>query len=260
MGVPSSYLLWSSSICLPLVLLVHASAQVRRTGTQVSAGLHRREQWREGQGQSLVSRAWNSQREQCQGWQSRIFPGRTWVFDAWPPAPDVWDAEHLPLSHAWHAGVCGAHFALQVEDSGKLSAWLIVWSPPYPKGLALPHVPSLICAFSQILWMSASPGTPFFCRLEAAHSPISEVQASLKLLTRIGGDCLFSVLIRNWLMTMEAANSDTTYYSFSPRPFLVWSCLAPSMLCSWHPALWLQSPLGTDAVKASLSYRRHCYV
>lgn len=124
---------------------------------------------------------------------------------------------------------------------------------PAPRSLSHPD-------FSQILWMSASPGTPFFCRLEAAYSPISEVQASLKLLTRIGGNCLFSVLIRNWLMTMEAANSDTTYYSFSPRPFLVWSCLAPSMLCSWHPALWLQSPLGTDAVKASLSYRRHCYV
>lgn len=38
------------------------------------------------------------------------------------PGPLHLTSEMLPLSHAWHAGACGAHFALQVEDSGKLSA------------------------------------------------------------------------------------------------------------------------------------------
>lgn len=50
---------------------------------------------------------------------------------------------------------------------------------------------------------------------------------------------------------MKAAKSDTIYCYVSTRPFLVWSCFAPSMLC---PAGILLSgyspPAGTDAVKA----------
>ena len=248
MGVPSSYLLWSSSICLPLVLLVHASAQVHRTGTQVSEGRHRREQWREAQGQSLVSRAWSSQREQCQGWQSWIFPGRTWVL----PGPLHLTSEMLSICLSLMPGMLESvkpilHSRWRTQVSCLPD--LLFGVPPTPRAWSCPTFPLSSCFLTNSL--NACLAWHPFCSLEAAYSPVSEVQASLKLLTRIGGDCLFSVLIRNWLMPMEAANSDTTYCPFSPRPFLVWSCLAPSMLCSWHPALWLQPPLGTDVVKAS---------
>lgn len=160
MGVPSSDLLRPSSICLPLALLVHVTAQVFSKGTQVrpvSAGIHRREQWREGQGKTLPLQSAGLEvvkGSKCLGWQPWIFPGRTWVL----PGPMLLTAEAPSISlsfslSAWDAGSPWSSFRTPSEDSGELSAWLIVRSPP-PQGLS-PAPPFLSHpAFPQIFRMS----------------------------------------------------------------------------------------------------------
>lgn len=72
-AVPSSHLFQSSSTRLPLVSLVHVLNQVFRKSTQVYRGICRyiqKASWREHQGKPLPlkssSRAWSSQRKQCQ--------------------------------------------------------------------------------------------------------------------------------------------------------------------------------------------------
>lgn len=110
LGIPSSGLLWSLSLCLPLVLWAHA--WVFRKSTQTQAGICSHTQTGT-RGSSSRASPWNQQGlmepkgavSQVTAW---IFP-RTWV----PPGPGLLWSEApaflwLCLSHAWGTGVHGA--------------------------------------------------------------------------------------------------------------------------------------------------------
>lgn len=117
----------------------------------------------------------------------------------WPHVPAVWDPQHFSVSASlWGLGHWSPwnSFCPLREDSGELSAWHIVRSPPCPKDTC-PTFP-----FSSWVLTNSLKALPclasicLLCSTEAAYSPVSEVQAPLTLRTRASGDHLFSALLR----------------------------------------------------------------
>lgn len=153
----------------------------------------------------------------------------------------------LPLSFACDAGIHRVHFLSQVRTQVRCLPSLLPRDLPTPPFFSHP-------VFSQSVWtitLSAPPS--LFGSSEAAVRMLSTL-LSLRLkfpqnYWRGLGETNCSWF---WLgfVPMEAVDSDTICCSFPTHPFLLWLSFAPSMLCSWRPALWLQPTLGTEAVKA----------
>lgn len=155
MGIPSPCLLWSLSLCPPLVLWAHA--WVFRKSTQIQAGIsaatHRQEQQGEGQAEP---RAWNQQGLMWSKGAVLNIARRTWVLPGpmllWSEAPAI-----LWLGLSLTPGTLES-----VEPSlypRWALCWLIVRSPPCPRAPAPPSLSPP--AFSQILWRPCLAWHPF---------------------------------------------------------------------------------------------------